>query len=74
MSRYIGVVRSAVTGHIYAVINPDDDSELNNTRWLLIKMKGITDAVEMVTVPRSDYMNAMTLDQLAALVERVKSS
>jgi hypothetical protein len=71
MSDFIGVVRSATTGEIFAVINPDDDSELNNPRWLLIKRIGATDAVELIKVPRGDYMGAMTTEQLAELVQRL---
>jgi hypothetical protein len=34
---FIGVIVGANSGQIYAVINPDDDSELGNPRLLLIQ-------------------------------------
>lgn len=71
MSDFIGVVRSATTGTILAVVNPDNDSELDNPRLLLIKGSE-TDAIEMIKVPRGDYIGAMTTDQLAELVNRLK--
>jgi hypothetical protein len=72
MSDFIGVIRSATTGEIYAVVNPDDDSELDNPRFLLLKRIGATDAVEMIRVPRGDYMGAMTTEQLKQLVDSLK--
>lgn len=38
MNTQVGLVCGAITGKIYAVINPDDDAELDNPRWLLIKL------------------------------------
>ena len=73
-SAFIGVIRSVETGRIYSVINPDDDAELDNPRWLLLKMVGKTEAIEMVKVPRGEYMGALTTDQLAELVERVSKA
>jgi hypothetical protein len=35
--KYIGVIIGANTGQIYAVINPDDDSELDNPRLLMLQ-------------------------------------
>jgi hypothetical protein len=34
---FIGVIIGANSGQIYAVINPDDDSELDNPRLLLLQ-------------------------------------
>jgi hypothetical protein len=71
MSDFIGVIRNAITGQILAVINPDDDAELGNPRHLLLK-SGSSDPVEMIKVPRGEYMGLMSTDQLAELVERMK--
>jgi hypothetical protein len=67
---YIGVIISANSNTIVAVINPDDDEELDNPRLLLIQ--GTKEPLMMVKVPRGDYMGAMSMEQLAELVERVK--
>lgn len=69
-SNFVGVVRDVETGGVIAVINPDDDSELDNPRWLLFR-PGKTAAIELVRVPRGEYTEAMTMEQLAALVERM---
>jgi len=71
-SEFIGVVRNAETGLVLMVINPDDDSELDNPRWLLLKTEGRTEAIEMIKVPRGDYMGALTMGQLDALIEGLK--
>jgi hypothetical protein len=71
MSEFIGVVRNAETGVVMMVINPDDDAELDNPRWLLLKTSP-TIAVEMIKVRRGDYMGAMTMAELSELVERMK--
>jgi hypothetical protein len=71
MSYFIGVIRNAITGQILAVVNPDDDAELDNPRHLLLK-SGSSDPVEMIKVPRGEYMGLMSTDQLAELVERMK--
>jgi hypothetical protein len=70
MSKFIGVVRNAITGQVLAVINPDDDAELDNPRHLLLK-SGSSDPVEMIKMPRGEYMGAISTDQLAELVARV---
>lgn len=69
-AKFIGVIRSATTGDILAVINPDDDSELDNPRWLLLRT--VTDVIEMVKVPRGDYNKALSMDDVAKLVSQVK--
>jgi hypothetical protein len=70
-SEFIGVIRSTTTGKVYAVINPDEDQELYNPRWLLIKGE-TTQPIQIVLVPRAEYMAAGTLDDLARLVERIE--
>jgi hypothetical protein len=69
-SQFIGVIRSASSGQVLAVVNPDEDAELNNPRLLLIR-QAATDAIELIRVPRDDYMATLTLDDLAELVARV---
>jgi hypothetical protein len=72
MSKFIGVIRGVASGHIYAVINPDSDAELDNERLLLMRGPG-DELVMMVKVPRGEYTKAMTPEQLTELVERIKS-
>jgi hypothetical protein len=72
MSEWIGVIRSLNTGMILAVINPNDDSELDNPRLLL--MQGTGEPLMMVKVPRGDYMGALSMDQVAEIVERLTSA
>jgi hypothetical protein len=69
-SEYVGVVRDFETKEVLAVINPDDDSELDNPRWLLIKSG--ERAVELVRVPRGRYMSVMSMGDLANLMESLK--
>jgi hypothetical protein len=72
MSEWIGVIRSLNTGMIIAVINPNDDGELDNPRLLL--MQGTGEPLMMVKVPRGDYMGALSMDQVAEIVERITSA
>jgi hypothetical protein len=73
MSDFIGVIRNVETKEVYAVINPGFDHELDNPRWWLLKRaEGPAEAIELIRVPRGDYMNAMTTDQLHELLERLK--
>lgn len=67
---FIGVIVTAHSGTPIAIINPDDDSELDNPRLLLIQ--GTNEPLMMVKVPRGDYMGALSLDQVAELVARFK--
>lgn len=72
-SEYIGCVISATTGKIVAVINPDDDSELDNPRWLLFRWspKGEsieTDAMRMVKIRRADYESKRSMVEVAAMI------
>jgi hypothetical protein len=72
MSNFIGVIRNAETKEIYAVVNPDQDHELDNPRWMLLKREGVSEAIELIKVPRGEYMGAMSMGQLAELVDRLK--
>lgn len=67
---FIGVIVTAYSGTPIAIINPDDDSELDNPRLLLIQ--GTNEPLTMVKVPRGDYMGALSMDQVAELVARFK--
>lgn len=67
---FIGVIVGANSGTPVAVINPDDDSELDNPRLLLIQ--GSEEPLAMVKVPRGDYLGAMSMDQVAELVAKFK--
>lgn len=72
MSEFIGVIRDAATGDILAIINPDDDAQLDNPRLLQIRRAEGPSVNEMIKVPRGEYTRAMTADQLIALVERLR--
>lgn len=67
---YIGVIISANSRTIVAVINPDDDKELDNPRLLLIQ--GTREPLMMVKVPRGDYDKALSMEDVARLVETFK--
>jgi hypothetical protein len=71
-SQFIGVVRNAETKQILMVINPDADSELDNPRWLLLKEENKTVALELIKVPRGEYMGALTMDQLGTLISKLE--
>jgi len=66
---FIGVIISANTRSVIAVINPSDDSELDNPRLLLIQTES-GEPMMMIKVPRGDYMGAMSMEQVAELVEQ----
>lgn len=73
MAENVGLICGAITGNIYAIINPDDDSELDNPRWLLIQV-GVQSAdgeppperepVMMVRMPMAGYMACNSHDQV----------
>jgi hypothetical protein len=62
MREFIGVIKDA-TGRIVAVINPDDDSELDNAGFLQMG--------QMVRVPRAKYQTLMSPDDLAELLQQM---
>lgn len=69
MAENVGLICGAITGNIYAIINPDDDSELDNPRWLLIQVGVQSDAPErepvmMVRMPMASYMACNSHDQV----------
>lgn len=66
-SKFIGCIISADTGELYAVINPDNDYELDNPRWLL--MRGLaTDAIRLIKVPREQYEAHTSMDPVMEIV------
>jgi hypothetical protein len=66
----VGMVCGAATGQVYAIINPDDDSELYNPRWLLLKIAiENREALTMVQIPLTDYMACTHPDQVQILAK-----
>lgn len=68
-SEFIGVIRGAGSGMVYAIVNPDADAELDNPRLLLLRGTE-AEPMEMIKVPREEYMKAGSMDEVAALVAR----
>jgi hypothetical protein len=65
-SQWIGVLRGVLSKRIYAVINPDDDVQLDNPRFLLIQNEEM-EPVRLIRIPREDYMTATSMDDVARL-------
>lgn len=53
-ANFIGLIYGATSGRIYAIINPDDDQELDNPRWLLLQVGLPLDAPEPERPPGLD--------------------
>lgn len=71
MNTQVGLVCGASTGTVYAVINPDDDSELDNPRWLLIKVAlALREPLAFVKVGLDEYMACTDPVQVQALANR----
>jgi len=70
MSEFIGAVVGANTGHVYAIVNPDNDSELDSPRFMLIRGTH-TEPVMMVRIPRNEYTSALSMDDVARIIERL---
>lgn len=65
MNTLVGLVCGAATGTVYAVINPDDDAELDNPRWLLIKIAAAQrEPLALVKVNLELYMGFTHPDQV----------
>lgn len=57
MATQVGLVTGATTGKVWAVINPDDDTELDNPRYLLIQIaEALREPLVMVKVSLDEYM------------------
>jgi len=68
---YIGVIVAANSNTPVAVINPSDDSELDNPRLLLIQ--GTGEPLMMVKIPRGEYMGLLSMDQVAEIVKKFRN-
>lgn len=68
MADYIGLVCGATTGQIFAIINPDEDSELDNPRWLLIQIaEAQREPLTMLKMEMTEYMNCTSHDEVQTL-------
>jgi hypothetical protein len=67
-SKFIGLICGALTNRVYAVHNPDHDSELDNPRLLLIQNEE-KEPVQMIKVERGKYMAALTPDHVQEIVD-----
>jgi hypothetical protein len=65
-SEWIGVLRGVLSKRIYGVINPDDDAQLDNPRFLLIQNEEM-EPVRLIRIWREDYMTATSMDDVARL-------
>jgi hypothetical protein len=65
-SEWIGVLRGVLSKRIYGVINPDDDAQLDNPRFLLIQNEEM-EPVRIIRIWREDYMAARSMDDVARL-------
>lgn len=68
-SQFIGMIIGTTTRQVYAVLNPDDDSELDNPRHLLLQNEE-KEPVKMVKVDRADYGDCTTPDDLGLLINK----
>ena len=70
-SKFIGVVRGATTGNCYAVIDPDNDVQLDDIRHLMLRPER-PEPLEMIKVLRSEAMDLpLEPDGLRKFVDRV---
>jgi hypothetical protein len=65
MADFIGVVVNA-DGLVIAVINPDDDSELNNSAW---EKLGDNRPSKLKRVPRGSYDKLLTATDVHELIK-----
>lgn len=71
MNTFVGLVCGALTGKVYAVINPDEDEELDNPRWLLIKIEqGQREPILLVKIELETYMSYTHPDQIQVFANR----
>lgn len=72
MATQVGLVTGATTGKVWAVINPDDDTELDNPRFLLIQIaEAVREPLVMVKVALTEYM---AFEQPSDLEQSAKAS
>lgn len=70
-SNFIGAIVGA-DGTIHAIVNPDNDSELDNPRLLLLRTQEKAQGISMVKITRGEYMGALSMKDVAAIVQRLK--
>jgi hypothetical protein len=67
-SKYIGVFMGADSGRVMAVINPDDDAQLDKpSYWLLLQDREFGEPTKLLKVSREDAAKAQTMEQLAQM-------
>lgn len=69
-SEYVAVVRTLLSKKLVATLNPDDDAQLDNPRWLLIQHVD-REPVALIKLKRDDYMKCLSFKALEAAVEKV---
>jgi hypothetical protein len=70
MNLWVGVICGASTGRVFAVINPDEDSELDNPRWLLIKITSeMREPLRLLKLGLHEYMDCKSPEALQDLVK-----
>ena len=62
-SNFIVIIRGANTGHIYAIINPDSDEELDSDWYKDPTHVGI-ESVQLFKVPRDKLDSCISIDDL----------
>lgn len=70
MATQVGLVCGAETGTVFAVINPDEDSELDNPRWLLIQIAiALREPLTLAKVGMDEYMICKSPEQVTQLAK-----
>jgi len=71
-SKSIGVIRGTDSGNIFAIVNPDEDEELDNPRLLLLRhTSGYNEPLVMIKLEREQYMRCTTQEEVWTLVGSV---
>lgn len=71
MAENVGLVCGAITGKVYAIINPDEDEELDNPRWLLIQViRDEREPILLLRVGMAEYMACTHHDEVQAIANR----
>jgi hypothetical protein len=74
MAKRIGLICGALTGHVFAVINPDEDEELDDPRWLLMQIDSERrEPLLMLRVDREEYMACTHHDQVQKVANRLRA-
>lgn len=68
-SRFLGLLIGERTHAVYSIIEPDNDADLDNPRWLFMHTDK-SESVQMVKLLREDYASVAGSEiDLAALLE-----